>query len=104
MFVAVQVSISRLDGDWARSLAADAALPTANLARLGRLCRVVRNFPLPLLPREPYLLNAAGRFVARLVTAAAADHRDFLFEGREPIGQVEPGAGGFAGQARDFLL
>ena len=39
-----------------------------------------------------------------LVAAAAADHRDFFFEGGEPVGQVEAGAGRLLGQAGDFLL
>ncbi len=39
-----------------------------------------------------------------LVAAAAADHRHFFFEGGEPVGQVEAGAGRLVGQAGDFLL
>ena len=71
---------------------------------LGRLCGVVGDLTLPLFPREADLLDAAGGVVAGLVAAAAADHRDFFFEGGQPVGQVEAGAGRFAGQAGDFLL
>ena len=96
---AVQVSISPVCRSGEASVAGNVAA-----SRERALCRVVRDLALPFVPGEADLLDAAGGVVDGLVAAAAADHRDFFFEGGEPIGQVEAGAGRFLGQAGDFLL
>lgn len=68
------------------------------------LLRIIRNFALPLVPRETDLLDASRGIVVILLTATAANQRHFFLERRQPIGQIQSGPGRLKHQASDFLF
>ena len=64
-----------------------------------------RRFGVAILPRRGGPARCGGgRRRSAGMAAAAADHRDFFFEGGQPVGQVEAGAGRLAGPGWRFLV